>query len=82
MGYIGILFVYIAYKIVANLDFLNLFAINLFNGTDKDFVNQSVQYNLVQFCDCGILSDFPDKLIQPCVNLGKRRICNWSKYDA
>ncbi len=62
IGFSCILFGYITYKVVANFDFLNLFAINFFNDTDKDFVNQSVQYNLVQFCDCGILSDFLDKL--------------------
>lgn len=50
-------------KAVENLDFLDVFAIDLFRFGYQNLVNQLMQNLIVQFGDASVLADFINKIL-------------------
>lgn len=50
-------------KAVENLDFLDVFAIDLFRSGYQNLVNQLMQNLIVQFGDTSVLADFINKIL-------------------
>ena len=50
-----------AYKVINNADFLHLFAVNDFNCTNDNFINQPIQNGFIQLGNGRIFPDFPDE---------------------
>ena len=62
-------------KAVENLDFLDVFAIDLFRFGYQNLVNQLMQNLIVQFGDASVLADFINKILNPHGTDGSRSPC-------
>ena len=63
-------------KAVENLDFLDVFAIDLFRFGYQNLVNQLMQHLIGQFGDASVLADFINKILNLVQLMPSRSYCS------